>query len=267
MTVYVEYAFLENFLLDGMLLYLSFHAAKTRLSWKKLLFSAALGGAFALFFPLLILPPPLEYFLKFAFAFLLCLLAFPRLKSKKDVGRYALTCACFFFFSFALAGAIFGLYSGFAFQEGGYFFGQLPFSVLLIFACCLFLLFRFLLKKIYEKRALHSHIYDCAILYNKRRVAILGYLDSGNLASKFGVPVCFVSPDIVFDFWENEYYSPQEFIAIETLGGEKTLPLYCGELEIKVNNKNLIKKQVYFAPSAHIVSREYKMLLQANILD
>ncbi len=267
MTVYIEYAFLENFLLDGMLLYLSFHAAKIRFSRKKLLFSAALGGVFALAFPLLILPPLLEYLLKFAFAFLLCLLAFPRLKSKKEAGRYALTCACFLLFSFSLAGAIFAFYSGFSLQEEGYFIGQLPFSLLLVFAFSFACFLRFLVNKIYQKRARHRHVYDCAILCGKRRVAILGYLDSGNLATKFGVPVCFVSPDIVFDFWEEECFSPEEFIAIETLGGEKTLPLFRGGLEIKSSGQILIKKQVYFAPSAHIVSREYKMLLQANILD
>ncbi len=267
MTVYIEYAFLENFLIDGMLLYLSFRFSKVHFKWRKLCFSAIFGAVFALVFPLLSLPFFWAYLFKFFVGFLLCLLAFPPIKNKNDVGRYALTCALFFLLSFAFAGAIFALYSGFSFSNGGYKIEQTPFVFVLCSAIAFLIFSVNLVKKIYKKQALFRHIYDCAILYNKRRVAILGFLDSGNLATAKGAPVCFLSPEIAFEIWERELFSPHGEITIQTLGGEKTLPLFLGDLEIRKSKEILTKKGVYFAPSAHMVSREYKMLLQANILD
>lgn len=267
MTVYIEYALLENFLIDGMLLYLSLRAAKVPFKWKKLCFSALCGAVFALISPLLSLSLFLGYSLKFAVGFLLCLLAFPRIKNKNDIGRYAFTCAIFFLLSFALAGAIFALYNNFSFSGGNYQTEQTPFVFVLCSALA-FLIFTInLLKKIYKKQTIFRHIYDCAILFEQRRVKLLGFFDSGNLATAKGAPVCFLSPEIAFEIWESELLSPQGEITVQTLGGEKTLPLFLGDLEIKKDTQIFLKKGVYFAPSAHMVSREYKMLLQANIFN
>ena len=267
MTVYIEYALLENFLIDGMLLYLSLRAVKIPFKWKKLCFSALFGALFALVFPLLSLPNFLVYSFKIAVGFLLCLLAFPPIKNKNDMGRYALTCALFFFLSFSFAGAIFAFSNGFSFSGNGYQIAQTPF-VFVLCSAIVFLIFVINgIKKLYKKRLAFRHIYDCAILYGKRRVAILGFLDSGNLATANGAPVCFLSPEIAFELWQNELFSPHGEITVQTLGGEKTLPLFLGDLEIKKDKQIFTKKGVYFAPSAHMVSREYKMLLQANIFD
>lgn len=267
MTIYVEYALIENFLIDGMILYLSLRGAKINFKWKKLLFSAFVGAIFALLFPLLSLQNLLSYFLKFSMGFLLCLLAFPPIKNKNDVGRYALSCALFFLLSFAFAGAIFALYNNFSFSENGYQTAQTPVAIVLCFGVAFFIFSVQLGKKIYKKQTIFRHVYDCAILYGKRRVAILGFFDSGNLATAKGTPVCFLSPEIAFDIWESELLSPHGEITVQTLGGEKTLPLFLGDLEIKKGGTLFIKKGVYFAPSAHMVSREYKMLLQANIFN
>ena len=267
MTIYVEYALIENFLIDGMLLYLSLCGAKANFKWKKLLFSAFVGAIFALLVPLLSLPDFLSYLLKFLMGFLLCLLAFPPLKNKNDVGRYAISLALFFLLSFAFAGSIFALYGNFSFSENAYQTAQTPASIVL-FGAIAFLAFCVqLAKKFYKKQAIFQRVYDCAILYGKRRVAILGFFDSGNLATKKGTPVCFLSPEIAFDIWESELLSPHGEITVQTLGGEKTLPIFLGDLEIKNGKTLVLKKGVYFAPSAHIVSREYKMLLQANIFN
>lgn len=267
MTVYIEYAFLENFLIDGMLLYLALRALKVDFKWKKLLFASLLGATFALVFPLLSLPYFWAYLLKFAVGFLLCLLAFPRIKNKKEAGRYALTCALFFLLSFSFAGAIFAVYGHFSASEGGYQMEQAPFVFVLCSAIVFLIFIARFSKKIYKKRTVFRYIYDCAILFGQRRVAILGFLDSGNLATANGAPVCFLSPEISFELWESELFSPHGEITIQTLGGEKTLPLFKGDLEIQGEQGVFLRKGVYFAPSAHIVSREYKMLLQANIFD
>lgn len=267
MVVYVEYALAENFLLDGLLLYLAFRAAKVKFKWKKLFFAAFLGALFALVFPLLSLPAPLLSCVKIAVGFLLCMLAFPRLKTKKEWGRYALSCAFFFAFSFAFAGAVFALYGKFSQQVPAAF--VLSLSVVFLFCTLHFV------RKIYEKRAFQKWTYDCAILYNSRCADVLGFLDSGNFATKNGVPVCFVSPEIAYDIWESELtFAKDEArgqvcdeITISTLGGEKTLRLFKGSLQIHTKNGVYTKKEVYFSPSANIISREYSVLLHSRIFE
>ena len=152
MTVYIEYALLENFLIDGMLLYLAFRAAKAPFKWKKLCFSAFFGAAFALLFPLLSLPFWGAYCLKFAVGFLLCLLAFPPIKNKNDVGRYALTCALFFLLSFAFAGVIFAIFGSFSLSGNGYQVEQTPVVFVLCSALAFLILIINLVRKIYKKQ-------------------------------------------------------------------------------------------------------------------
>ena len=101
MVVYVEYALIQNFLLDGALLYLSLKGARVAFQRRNLLFAAFLGAVFAIVYPLLVLPEFLKTVLKFAVGALLCLVAFGRVKSKNEWGRYALS--CFFFYLFTIS--------------------------------------------------------------------------------------------------------------------------------------------------------------------
>lgn len=267
MVVYVEYAFAENFLIDSTLLYLAFHAIKVPISKTRLIFAATVGAIVALVFPFMPFTGALELLFKGATGLLICLLAFGRLKTRNEVGRYALSVICFFGFAFAFAGGVFALSGDFAFENGSYKVFPVPASVIL---SCL-LLFSFgcvrFIKKIYEKRALHGWIYDCFLLYGDKRLAKTGFLDSGNLAQKDGLPVCFVSPELIYELYgEKAWGQVRDELAVCTLGGEKALPLYRGELEISTKEKTL-KKEVYFSPSARMISREYSILLHSRILE
>ena len=147
MSVYIEYAFAENFLLDGVLLWLSLRIARCKIVTGKLLLSALLGGVFALVFPLLVLPVFFSYLLKFAVGFLLCMVAFPRLKTKNEWGRYALSSACFFSLAFFFGGALTAIF---------------PKISPLLFALGFFVLSLFILlfmKKMSKKNALFKNIY------------------------------------------------------------------------------------------------------------
>ncbi len=275
MVVYIEYVLLENFVLDCTLLYLAFRAAKVAFSWKKLLFSGTLGAIFALLFPLLLLPPFIEIWLKFSFGFLLCLVVFLPIKRPKEWGRYAFTCCFFFLFAFGLGGTILALYSAFSYTQNGYLLTSAPITTVVCIAAIFTLFIRSFIKKWYKKRALFAHIYHCAIAYKQRRVAVLGFYDSGNFASKNGAPVCFITPDIAYDLQSEEIFTKTEKskgqvcdeIVVTSVGGEKTLPLFKADLEISTNGAVLHKNGVYFAVSPHIISREYKLLLHTSIFD
>ncbi len=257
MVVYVEYAFLENFLLDGSLLWLSLLASKTPVRVKNLLFSAAIGGVFAVVYPLLALPDLLGQTLKIAVGFLLCFLVAGRVKSKKEWGRYAFICVCFFALTFVFAGAITAVGA-----TGAWVW--LAFIVLGVNTLLL-------VKKLYEKRARDRYIYDCEIAYNEKRIKVLGFYDSGNFARFQNIPVCFVSPDIIFDLFQDVAMGEDSGqvcaeMAVTTVNGEKRVRLYRGELKI-VEHKNIFIKRVYFAPTVNMLSRGYKLLLNSRVFE
>ena len=112
MVVYWEYAFLENALLDGLLLCLALKCVRARVRPAKLLFAAASGGAFAVVFPLLALPVWAAYVVKFASGVVLVLLA----GSGKRAKPYCMTTAVFFALTFAFGGLLTAVYSFFGIE-------------------------------------------------------------------------------------------------------------------------------------------------------
>ena len=256
MSVYIEYAFFENFLLDGVLLWLSLKICRCKIVKGKLFTSACFGGAFALLFPLLVLPVFLSYLLKFSVGFLLCMLAFPSLKTKNERGRYAMSSVCFFSLTFFFGGALTALFPKIS---------PLLFAIGFAVLTCLVLVFT---KKMARRNALFKNVYTCEIAYKQRRVEILGFYDSGNIAEKNGMGVCFLSPEIAFELFEEEISKEggqvRDEIQIQTLGGEKKIRIFQGEIKIKEKN---VKKTVYFALSKNMLCREYKILLHSRIFE
>jgi hypothetical protein len=253
MVVYVEYAFLENFVLDGVLLFLALKATKTPVKWRKLLLAAAFGGIFALVFPLLILPNFATLFIKTAAALLLCLIAFPSVKTRVERGKFLCAVACFFAFTFCFGGALIALNAKGAFIVLG-------FAVAFVFALGF-------IKKLYQKRAIEKFVYDCAIAYKQRSVSVLAFFDSGNFASYKGKPVHFLSPEIGFEIWEEEVWQKGEELCISTLAGEKKCKVFRGDLEVKEKESATLLKGAYFALSTNMLSRGYKLLLNSRVFE
>ena len=251
--------------MDGLLLWLSLRAAKAQIRLKKIAFSALFGAGFALVYPLLYLPDFWGFLLKIAVGFFLCLAAYPRLKTKKEWGRYALSCIFFFAFSFCFGGVLYALFLPGEERVKAVFVLSLavPFALLICF----------LIKKLWRKRREENFLYDCEIAYKQRSVRVLSLYDSGNSSIKNGLPVCFLSPDLAYELWGEEYFQKEkevgqvrDEITIFTLGGVKTLPLYKGELSIFDEKRRIVKREAYFAPSSNMISREYKMILSSRIL-
>ena len=260
MTVYIEYAFLENFLFDGVLLALALYAANAPFSWGRLILSAFCGAVFAILFPLLRLQKALLWLLKIAVGFLLPLLAYGQIKRKKDWGRYAFTAVFFLVITFFIGGALTALL-----QE---IFPKIHTLWTALAFCALALLALLLVKKFRERRRLNDFLYDCRIEYGGKCLWVRGFLDSGNAATKDGLPVCFLSPECVYELYGEEIIKCAgqvcDEMCIATLSGEKRVKLYKGKLQIKGKEKD---EWVYFAPSANMITREYELLLHNGIVE
>ncbi|MBQ8685009.1 MAG: sigma-E processing peptidase SpoIIGA [Clostridia bacterium] len=251
MVVYVEYVLVENFLLDGMLLYLSLRATRVRPRRKSLFFSALCGSVFALLFPLAALPD----YLKLPFGFLLVLLCFPWKKGQNGWGKLFSVLAWFFALSFLFGGVLTALH------------GVFSFALTPVFTLCGFFVLSLisigLIRKLYQKRAISKYLYDCVILAEDRRKSVLGYLDSGNLALKGDTPVCFLSPEVFYElFVEKREGQVFDEMKITTVSGEKRVRIFKGRIAVEK-----AEKEVYFSLSPNMLSREYKVLLNARIFE
>ena len=260
MTVYIEYAFLENFLYDYVLLRLAFFASREKTKWYRLVLSAIFGAVFTLAYPFIRLPSVLYFLLKIGLGLMLCTLAFGRLKTKKEWGRYAFTVISFFSLTFGYGGAML------LFLEDT----TLTPMVIFIGFAVLSAVFTLFIQKLYQKRTLHAFIYPCTLTFGLNRIVALGYYDSGNRAEKNGVPICFLSPELVYELFGEEILkgggTVRDETEIITLSGGKKAPVYKGGLEVEISRGKTEKNTVYFSPSKNMISREYKVLLNAAVL-
>lgn len=264
MVIFVEYAFMQNFLFDGALLCLALVSSKTPIKRRRIVFAAACGGFFALVYPLLTLPVWIGFVLKIAVGLLLCLLAFGRVKTKNEWGRYALSSVLFFFLTFAFGGALSALQTALCLSE-------LPLLAVVGGFCVSCVITSVLIAKIYQKRRAYAFIYLCEARVNGKTRKAYGFLDSGNIASKNGIPVCFVSADVFYELFGDEIlFSGGQVcdeMQITTMSGVKKTALRRGEIVVSSGKGKRAEKQVYFALGANMINREYEILLNARIFE
>ena len=264
MEIYIEYALVENFVYDFILLSLAFSAARVRVRYRRLSLSACVGAVFAVIFPLLRLPVLLGIAVKMVTGALLCLLSFPPISTCKGWGKYLLVTVLFFAFSFGFGGTLLAVYG--VSSEGD----KAPSYLVFVGFAFLSAVGVWLVKRLYARRAVFERVYACTLFVGERRIEAEGFYDSGNLAVKNGVPVCFVSPALIYDLVGEEILKTRgqvcDEIQISTLTGEKKVVLYEGKIELKINGQTVCAR-VYFAPSAHMIGREYAVLLNARLTE
>jgi len=260
MEIYLEYAILENFLIDGALLYLSQAAARKPVCLWRLCLAAAIGAGFAVLFPLLALPPWLGYVLKFAVGALLCLVA---QKPNKGKGLW-LSVLLFYAFSFCLGGGLIALFEGFGLPyftlSGGGVLSTLPVGGLLALSAVFVACVKWGIEKLYARKRQTAHIVSCRIERGQARLRVNGFVDTGNTAFYGGRAVCFTTPDIVYRLFGLS--EPTAHMTVRTVSGERSIALYAVErICMGVGGEEKVWEKAYLSPAVHILGKEYSLLL------
>ncbi len=264
MVVYIEYAFLENFMIDGALLFIALKCARERAKWYRLLFAALLGAAEAIVFPLLPLPVWAGYLVKFFFGLLLPIVAV----SGKKFTPYLVTAAAFLFFTFALGGLLTAVYSFFkvSYREGeGYLIGRAPAGLVLggtlVFCIAAVLLF----KRFYRFGRLRRNLLPCTLTAGGRDVHWQGFVDSGNLLTFRGKPVCVVSPAAIFALF-GRGAKEEGRMTVTTVNGTKNSPVFaCEKMCITAGKKSLLREDVYLTVGD--VGSKYQLILSSALME
>lgn len=222
MTVYIEYAFAENALLDGLLLYLALRCARLRVSGWRLALASAAGGAQSLLFPVLSLPVWLSYSVKFLGGALIAVIGCPSRRLKPHLW----VCAAFFLLTFALGGLLAAVSSFFGaeFAEGrGFLIGRTPVSFVLAAAFGFFFGMAALVRFVNRRRAVARASVPC-VIEGRRTVHWDALYDSGNLLFFRGEPVSVLTPVAALALFGGA--KPVGRITMRSAGGEKTSPVF-----------------------------------------
>ena len=222
MVVYIEYAFLENALIDGLMLFLALKAVRLRVSGPRLALASSLGGGVSLIFPVLTLPVWCLTLVKFLGGALIAAVSCPKATLRSSLGL----CAAFYLLTFALGGLLSAVssFSGAEFVEGrGFFIGRAPVALVVGVALCFFCAMAALFRKLHARRAIEKSSCNC-VIEGVRTVKTKGFLDSGNLLIFRGEPVSVLSPVAALALFAGE--RPVGRIFMRSAGGERSSPVF-----------------------------------------
>lgn len=153
---------------------------------------------------------------------------------------------------------------------------QMPLLVALIILMVLGLVTKFFVDILLTKLHQTSTLVETELEYNNKKISTISLIDTGNNLCFNNAPVSFINFDIfskltgitLDQFLTQKYIDNNcEFVDVNSLGGRKKLLLLkLNKIKIKINNKYKIINAPQVAVSLKILKKEYKMILNHNIL-
>ena len=256
MELYIEYVFLENFLVDYLLLWLSLRLLRRKIYPLKLFLSALFGGIFALLYPFISLPIWAQKTLQFCVGALLSLLS----SKENGGGRYAINAVCFLFLSAALAGAAQMLFGQQQYKEGVFLAKRLKTGGLFLSLAIFAILLSKSVSAIYRIKKTAPFLRDCEIFIGEKSIKIKGFCDSGNLAFFRERPVYFIHPDRLLEIISTGQVCDE--MEILTVSGAKKIKIFkADKLLIYFGKERNIIENVYLSPSPSLRGCPYEAIL------
>ena len=258
MTVYIEYAFVENFLLDLLLLYLAILVTRQKTRWWRLLLASGVGAAVAIVFPLLSLPPWASYLVKGLSGGVVALVASPKWGK-----ACVLTVVSFFALTFLYGGMLTAVYSYLKIEYvagNGYLVERAPVSLVLCGGIAFFLIVGWGARAFYRYRKAKRCVTECTVNTGEKCVRWQGFLDSGNLLTFRGSPVCVVSATAIFALFGKGAVSAGR-VEIATVNGSRSSPVFAVK-SVCVGSREY--GNVYFTVGD--VGKAYQIILHSSMI-
>lgn len=229
MVVYVEYVFLDNFLIDCMLITLSRKGLKLGVKRWGVILSSLVGASFAVIMPLFKLSLAMGFLLKMPIGLLIVALS-GRFRSVKE---YARCFYLFLFFTFALGGGVTAIFwgLGLSFDPINYSHGgEIPLFLILITVYAVYRICQRVIKGVYAKKRIVSFSVQCAVKVGGKTFIKSGFIDTGNslVYKKTDSPIIVCSQRFGNELaregaLKNTFI---DFVRISTVSGESKLPVY-----------------------------------------
>ncbi len=221
MTVYVEYVFIDNFVIDLLLLKSALSSAGIAVQKRRLVLSAALGAAIALVYPSIKIHLAVLIPLKVAAGFLMVLVS-ARFARVKD---FAVVSALFFAYTALLGGALFGLYSIFNLDHTE----ELSAALIVIPAYLVIKAAREAMKYLYRRKDIVSLTYIAHITVGAITLSANAFLDTGNNLYDGDSPVVLISSSFAQKFFGQGKVFAIKRLPVTTVHGAKYLPAFTAD--------------------------------------
>lgn len=182
--VYIELVFMDNFIVNLLIILLASAFTKAKKKWGRYVLAAVIGGVYAcvvfgvtgVFISLMF---------KVGISFLMCFVAY---YSKGERGFLKSTCA-FYITSFVFAGAIYAMM--YSFGETATFGGSLvvrPFIRYILLGVAVGAILICIFSRVYKRTQQTEQLtVDISMKYGQRQTRVKAYLDTGNMVTE---PLC-----------------------------------------------------------------------------
>lgn len=200
MTVYLDIVFVENVLMNYIIIFATGVVIKTDCKKYRIFFASCMGAVYTVVMYLNIIPIYSNFFMKFALSIAIVYIAFTPNNFKhllKDL-------IIFYLISFAFGGCVFALMYFLKPQmaeiRNGVFVGSYPIKVALLGAIVAFVVIQMSFKLVKTKLSKKDVIYRVTLIIDNKSVDIPALLDTGNLLKDpiTGLPVIVVEHKCLF---------------------------------------------------------------------
>ena len=237
-TIYIEYAIIDNMVINCLLFYFVFKTIKQSIPKLKILIASIVGTGFAIALPLLSFNGVAMIFIRlFIGAFLVYIV------QNKSLGRWTLFYLLFLTYTFAFGGAVYGVLAMTGLDDT-----RIPVGLVAGTVFSMFLILKLLVKFLNVRHSISQNLRDVVITHKGEKFKVTSYLDTGNrlVDPETNAPVVIISlslflkmfPDIPPDkivlnrLSENEIQSGK-YIPLRTVAGKTKIWTFASEkLEI-----------------------------------
>ncbi len=277
MTIYLDIVFLENALMNYIILYATGFVQKRKMKNFKLIISSVLGALYAIISYLKIIPIYSTLFMKILLSVIMIYVAFNNENAKQLLKNLLL----FYLASFVIGGcALAMLYmispKRVSFQNG-VLVGTYPMKITLIAGLVGFFIIQYSFSLNKRQMKIKDLLCELEIVVNNKKVKMKGYIDSGNtlkdpISKK---PVIIVEKEVMQEIIDvNKLIGGDEnlkirLIPFKSIGKQNGMligirPEY---VKIKYNENQIITKKVIIGIYDKKISKNYSALIGLEILE
>ena len=228
MQVYIEYAFIDNMIINFILIRASTKIIRVKSSVVFQLVSALIGTLVAIVIPLFSLSNVCFIIVKITLAFLMVYVS----SKFYSVKKYFLTVLTFVILTFLSGGFIIALFNLVGVDYERYFIlnydSVLPIGISVLIIYILYSVLISLCLAFFKERNFRPFIRTCVVTVNKKSVKTRGFIDSGNCLydKKLALPISVLSTSLFKKLEKLGLRKSVSSIVFDTVSGTAEMKLY-----------------------------------------
>lgn len=218
MTVYLDIIFIENILMNYIIIFASGIVIKSEIKKIRIFSASCIGALYTIIMYLNIIPISANFIMKIILSFVIVYIAF----KPKSIMKLLKNVLIFYLVSFVFGGCVFALMyfvqPQLAHMKNGVFVGSYPLKVGIIGGGIAFIIVQIGFRIAKTKLEKNNVIYNIEVFINKNSVTIKGLLDTGNLLKDpiTGFPVIIIEHKSLYSIIPKEVLNNIDKI----IGGE-----------------------------------------------